>query len=71
MAEAIKGLNIKLGLDTSELEASIKTLNSDLKEQQRDLAAINKNLKYDSSNVDRVSKSSTSYNVQFNILKRK
>ena len=52
MAEAIKGLNIKLGLDTSELEASIKSLNSDLKEQQRDLAAINKNLKYDSSNVD-------------------
>ena len=52
MAEAIKGLNIKLGLDTTELEASIKSLNSDLKEQQRDLAAINKNLKYDSSNVD-------------------
>lgn len=44
MAEAIKGLNIKLGLDTTELEASIKSLNSDLKEQQRDLAAINKNL---------------------------
>ena len=52
MAEAIKGLNIKLGLDTTELEASIKSLNSELKEQQRDLAAINKNLKYDSSNVD-------------------
>ena len=52
MAEAIKGLNIKLGLDTTELEASIKSLNSDLKEQQKDLAAINKNLKYDSSNVD-------------------
>ena len=45
MAEAIKGLNIKLGLDTTELEASIKSLNSDLKEQQKDLAAINKNLK--------------------------
>ena len=52
MAEAIKGLNIKLGLDTTELEASIKSLNSDLKEQQRDLAAINKNLKYDPSNID-------------------
>lgn len=52
MAEAIKGLNIKLGLDTTELEASIKSLNSDLKEQQRDLAAINKNLRYDPSNVD-------------------
>ena len=52
MAEAIKGLNIKLGLDTTELEASIKSLNSQLKEQQRDLAAINKNLKYDPSNLD-------------------
>ena len=52
MAEAIKGLNIKLGLDTTELEASIKSLNSDLKEQQRDLAAINKNLKYDPANVE-------------------
>ena len=52
MAEAIKGLNIKLGLDSTELEASIRSLNSELKEQQRDLAAINKNLKYDSGNVD-------------------
>jgi|GEM_PF-2620590 hypothetical protein len=26
MAEAIKGLNIKLGLDTTELETSIKHL---------------------------------------------
>ena len=52
MAEAIKGLNIKLGLDTTELDASIKSLNSELKEQRSDLVAINKNLKYDPSNVD-------------------
>lgn len=52
MAETVKGLNIKLGLDTTELEANIKSLNSELKEQQKDLAAINKNLRYDSGNVD-------------------
>lgn len=52
MVEAIKGLNIKLGLDTTELDASIKSLNSELKEQRSDLVAINKNLKYDPSNVD-------------------
>ena len=52
MAETIKGMNIKLGLDTTELEANIKSLNSNLKEQNRDLAAINKNLRFDSGNLD-------------------
>lgn len=52
MAETVKGMNIKLGLDTTELEANLKSLNAGLKEQQRDLAAVNKNLKYDSGNLD-------------------
>lgn len=52
MAETVKGLNIKLGLDTTELEANIKSLNSNLREQRRDLAAINKNLRFDPSNLD-------------------
>ena len=43
MAETVKGMNIKLGLDTTELEANIKSLNFQLREQQKDLAAINKN----------------------------
>ena len=71
MAEAIKGLNIKLGLDTTELEASIKSLNSDLKEQQRDLAAINKNLKYDSSNVDLWKQKQEKLNEILNTTKKK
>ena len=52
MAETVKGMNIKLGLDTTELEANIKSLNAGLKEQQRDLAVINKNLRYDAGNLD-------------------
>lgn len=52
MAETIKGLNIKLGLDSTELTASLSKLKGELKEQQNDLRAINAKLKYDSSNVD-------------------
>lgn len=71
MAEAIKGLNIKLGLDTTELEASIKSLNSDLKEQQKDLAAINKNLRYDPSNVELWSQKQDKLNSILDSTKRK
>lgn len=52
MAETVKGMNIKLGLDTTELEANIKSLNANLREQKRDLTAINKNLRFDSGNLD-------------------
>ena len=52
MAETIKGLNIKLGLDTTELNEKLGKLKSELKEQQNDLKAINAKLKYDPTNVD-------------------
>lgn len=52
MAETIKGLNIKLGLDTTELDHNLKAITTELKDQQRDLKAINNALKYDSSNVN-------------------
>lgn len=52
MAETIKGLNIKLGLDATELNSQMSKLKSSLKEQQADLKAINTKLRYDSSNVD-------------------
>ena len=71
MAEAIKGLNIKLGLDTTELEASINSLNSQLKEQQRDLAAINKNLKYDPGNIDLWKQKQDALNHTLEITKKK
>ncbi|MFA7020482.1 MAG: hypothetical protein WC215_02850 [Bacilli bacterium] len=51
MAETIKGLNIKLGLDTTELDLKLKNVTTELKEEQKDLRAINNALKFDSSNV--------------------
>ena len=53
MAETIKGLNIKLGLDTSELDSKLKSINNELKEEQKDLRVINNALKFDSSNLDK------------------
>ncbi|MDD2259669.1 MAG: hypothetical protein PHO87_01580, partial [Acholeplasmataceae bacterium] len=53
MAETIKGLNIKLGLDTSDLDQKLKNINSELKEEQKDLRAINNSLKFDSTNLDK------------------
>ena len=41
MAETIKGLNIKLGLDATELNESLGKVSAELKEQQADLKAIN------------------------------
>lgn len=52
MAETIKGLNIKLGLDTTELEHNLKEITKELKEEQKDLKAINNALKFDSGNLD-------------------
>ncbi|NLB11139.1 hypothetical protein GX831_01625 [bacterium] len=52
MAETIKGLNIKLGLDTTELEKNLKEITKELKEEQKDLKAINNALKFDTGNID-------------------
>lgn len=52
MAETIRGINIKLGLDGSELEQKLKNVKGELKEQKKDLTAINKSLRFDSSNID-------------------
>ena len=47
MAETVKGLNIKLGLDTTELDKQLTELNKGLKNQSAELKAINNSLKYD------------------------
>ena len=49
MAETIKGINIKLSLDGQDLDNELKSINKELREQQRDLRAINTNLRYDGS----------------------
>lgn len=71
MAETIKGLNIKLGLDATELNESLGKVRSELKEQQADLKAINQRLKYDSSNIDLWKNKQTKLNEVLDSTKKK
>ena len=71
MAETIKGLNIKLGLDATELNESLGKVRAELKEQQADLKAINQKLKYDSSNVELWKSKQTKLNEVLDSTKKK
>lgn len=71
MAETIKGLNIKLGLDSTELDEKLTALKGDLKEQQADLKAINNALRYDTSNVDLWKKKQATLNDTLNTTKKR
>lgn len=71
MAETIKGLNIKLGLDATELNESLGKVRAELKEQQADLKAINQRLKYDPSNVELWKNKQTKLNEVLDSTKRK
>ena len=52
MAETVRGLNIKLTLDAKDLHNELTNIKANLKEQQKDLKAINTSLRYDSTNLD-------------------
>jgi phage-related minor tail protein len=52
MAETVKSVSIKLTLDGKELQDERNKIKSNLKEQQKDLKAINTSLRYDSSNLE-------------------
>ena len=52
MAEIVRGLNIKLTLDAKDLQNELTNIKANLKEQQKDLKAINTSLRYDSTNLD-------------------
>lgn len=71
MGETIKGLNIKLGLDATELNESLGKVRAELKEQQADLKAINQRLKYDSSNIDLWKNKQTKLNEVLDSTKKK
>ena len=47
MAETVRGLNIKLTLDAKDLQNELTNIKANLKEQQKDLKAINTSLRYD------------------------
>ena len=71
MAETVKGLNIKLGLDTSELDTKLTELKGNLKEQNAELKAINNGLKYDSTNIDLWKQKQTTLNATLEATKQK
>ena len=71
MAETVKGLNIKLGLDTTELDKQLTTLNKDLKSQGAELKAINNALRYDSTNVELWRKKQATLNQTLEATKNK
>ena len=52
MAETVRGLNIKLTLDGKDLQNELNSIKASLKEQQKDLKAINTSLRYDPSNLE-------------------
>lgn len=52
MAETVKGINVQLGLDTSELDSGLKKINDDLRKEKDELTKINKALKFDENNID-------------------
>lgn len=52
MAETVKGINVQLGLDTSELDSGLKKINDDLRKEKDELTKINKALKFDKNNID-------------------
>lgn len=52
MAETVKGINVQLGLDTSELDSGLKRVNDDLRKEKDELTKINKALKFDKNNID-------------------
>lgn len=71
MAETIKGINIKLSLDGEDLDNELKSINKELREQQRDLRAINTNLRYDSSNLDLWKKKQSHLNEVIDLTKKR
>ena len=47
MAENVKGLNIEIGLDTTQLERGLSNVKNDLKANGQELKKVNKNMKFD------------------------
>lgn len=54
MADEIKGMNIKIGGDCSDLTKAFKAMNDDIKKTQSNLNSVNKLLKLDPENTELV-----------------
>lgn len=56
MGESYKGLTIRIGADTSNLQKSLKSVSASIRTTQNQLSRIGKGLKFDSSDVSLISK---------------
>ena len=56
MAENVKGLNIEIGLDTTQLERGLSNVKSDLKANGQELKKVNKNMKFDINPINSMQK---------------
>ena len=52
MAETVRGINIKLGNDTSEFDTGLKGLNAELKETKKNLNAVSRLTRIDPKNIN-------------------
>lgn len=64
MADEIKGLFVKFGANTVEFDNSIKGVNQALTQLRKDFSTINKELKFDPSNVELLDKKMQNLNEQ-------
>ena len=71
MAEQVKGLSIKLTLDSSELTSGLDRTQKQLKEQQRELRRIESAMKVDSSPIDGLNRKYQQLNKILGTLKER
>lgn len=71
MAVSYKGLVIKFGGDTTELQGALKKVSSESKKTQADLKEINKSLKFNPSNTDLLQQKVRALNSAYGETKQK
>lgn len=71
MAVSYKGLVIKFGGDTTELQGALRTVQKESKETQADLRDINKALKFDPGNTELLQQKVKALNSAYDETKRK
>lgn len=71
MAVSYKGLVIKFGGDTTELQGALKKVSSESKKTQADLKEINKSLKFNPGNTDLLQQKVKALNAAYGETKQK
>lgn len=71
MAEAVKGLNVSLGLDATEFDSKLKDISASLRKQSNEMKQINNLLRYDKNNVDLWRKKQDALNNTLNLTRQR